>query len=526
MKKLLGMLLIVLATAASLPAALHVYQVPDLAGGNESPSIARNSLGDILIVYRNNVGGAAYYFKKHDGSTLGPAIIPGQTYELFAKQNILFTDIVATPDNNFHSTWNFDIHAGAWGLYYAIFDITSEQWTTPSQILTGKIEGPKLTINPLTNDLILVYDNYQGSINKDVFIKVKTAQGWQKEVDISLSTQETTNKAGFAGRLSEATGESAGTRIQAPHGNLAETNPWVAVDETDGYVYMTWKADKWNETTSSWELLIVVALLDPGYKRVWYGRVTRNYDGFHVLPSIAAMDGKAMMTFAWQQEAGYYYLNFVRNGNSLTYDPTTLYTHRIAQAPLMPHWNFFSAIMQHGDSLAFTYKDYNKAVKLLHYTIDGHRLDSTPIDLCNQEESRWPYDSYSSPEVGILTVWSTPRQGDASIHYSIYDDPRSVVGSPLNLRVETKMERSFFKSYYLNSLTWEANPYNTVHNVTLSAQRVYRKLKTQDRSQYVRIAEVSASALSYADSANVGAVNLYDYAVTCVDNEGHESTIR
>jgi hypothetical protein len=39
MKKMFAAILIVLGAAVLLPAALQVYQVPDLAGGNEKPSI-------------------------------------------------------------------------------------------------------------------------------------------------------------------------------------------------------------------------------------------------------------------------------------------------------------------------------------------------------------------------------------------------------------------------------------------------------------------------------------------------------
>jgi hypothetical protein len=522
MKKLSTALLLALMMTSALAAELHVYNVPDLAGGNVKPSIARNSLGDVLIVYRNNVGGAAYYFKRHDGGTLGPALVPGQNYEQAAKELIMVTDIAATPDNDFHTIWNFDIHKGKWGLYYAIFDIETEQWNSPSRIIDGRVEGPKLIVNPLNNDLLLAYDSYIADLNKDVFLKVKTAQGWQNPVNISRSTQETTIEP-HIGR--SAVPESGPIRVHAPHGLLAETNVCLAVDESDGYLHMTWKADKWNEEKQDWELLIVVALLNPSYERVWYGRVTRDYDGFHVLPTIAVMDGRSMVAFAWQQEAGYYYLNFVKDGESLTYDPDILLDRRIATCPLVPHWEFYSALLAHGDEFVFTYKDTAKRVNMIRFNIDGTRLDSAPIDLCNQEPSHWPHDCISDPEVGLLTVWAT-RDDVPSIHYSLYDYPKAIVRSPVNLQVETKLERSFFRAHYLNALTWENNPLNASRGISVSVHRVYRKPKGQDRSQYVRIGEVAGTTLNYADADGIGADNIYDYAVTCVDSGGRESLLR
>jgi len=422
MRKSLIAVLLILASVGILPAALHVYQVPDLAGGNEKPSIARNAQGDILIVYRNNIGGAAYYFKRHDGGTLGPEIIAGQTYEPLAKKNILVTDIVADPAGNFHAVWNFDIHKGAWGMYCAVFDIATERWRAPTRIVSGKVEAPRLTINPLTNDLVVAYDSFLRSINKDVFIKVKTSAGWKKEVDLSFRTQEAARPSDWRAALAPRAGDDW-TGLQAPHGQLAETNAWVAVDESDGYVYVTWKADKWNNALSKWELQIVVALLDPSYNMVWFGRVTHDYEGFHFLPTIAAIDGQSMMAHAWQQEAGYYYINFVRNGNALVYNPSVLNDHRIAECPLHPHYEFFSYVVGHGDEMMFVYKDPDKRTNLLRFTPDGKRLDKLPIDLCNSEPSRWPIDVFSALEVGLLTVWAAPREGDASIHYSIYDYP-------------------------------------------------------------------------------------------------------
>ncbi len=408
-------------------------------------------------------------------------------------------------------------------MYYAVFDIATERWSAPTLIVAGKIEGPRLTINPLTNDLVLVYDSYLAGINKDIFIKVKTSTGWQKEVDLSLGTQEAARPSDRRTALAVRAGNDR-TRIQAPHGQLAETNAWVSVDESDGFVYVTWKADKWNEPLAKWELQIVVALLDPSYKMVWFGRVTHDYEGFHVLPTIAAIDGRSMMAFAWQQEGGYYYIDFVKNGNTLAYDPAVLYDHRIAACPIVPHWEFFSYVVAHGDEMMFVYKDPSKQTNLLRFTIDGKREDKLPIDLCNDEPSLWPIDVFSDLEVGLLTVWATPREGNASIHYSIYDYPKTVVKSPLNLRVETRLERSFFRGHYLNSLTWESNPYNTAHNVNVSGYRIYRKPMGGDRSQYVRIGEVSATTLAYGDSEGIGAVNTFDYAVTCFDGQGHEST--
>jgi len=623
MKKIFALGLFVLGLAATLAAAkLSVYNVPDLPGGNEKPSIARNHLGDMLIVYRNNNLGAAYYYQRHDnGGTIGPAIIPGQDYDPEAKHWIWVTDIEPTPDGNFHVVWNFDIHMGKWGMYYTEFNVQTEKWSKPEQIEKAKIECPKLTVNPLNNDLLLVYDAYLSGINKDVFLKVKTAEGWQTAEDISYTTQPSGTDVAETTAINGADGDGLRREIQAPHGNLAETNAWVAVDESDGYVYMCWKSDKWNEEDQAWELMIVVALLSPNYHRVWYGYITIDYWGFHMIPTIVAKDGRAMVAFAWKPLGYYYYVTFQREQNELIYNPNQLQQHRIAPCPMVPHWEFFSVLLSRTNEALFTYKDLRFRINLLRYTIDGKRLDENPADLCNEEPSLWPYDTFSDPSDGLLTVWAT-REDVASIHYSIYDLPAqitltspnggevweagsgrditwkssgltgkldiillhgeqivgtlardvdvsdgsfnwqvaeheggmaasgsayrirlqhaasavkddsdgyfsivSAVKSPINLAIATKLERSFFKGYYINVLSWENNPYNITYNIPIVSHRIYRKPQGQGRSAYARIGEVTGTTFSFMDADQIGPSNTYDYAVTCVDNEGNESDL-
>ena len=87
-----------------------------------------------------------------------------------------------------------------------------------------------------------------------------------------------------------------------------------------------------------------------------------------------------------------------------------------------------------------------------------------------------------------------------------------------------RIERGFFHGYTLYALTWEANPENTEHNIAISAQRVYRKARTEDNSKWVRIIELSGTVLKYED-LNVRSDSDYVYAVTCVNDKGFESPI-
>jgi hypothetical protein len=91
-----------------------------------------------------------------------------------------------------------------------------------------------------------------------------------------------------------------------------------------------------------------------------------------------------------------------------------------------------------------------------------------------------------------------------------------------NLRVENRIERGFFRGYYLNALTWEANPDNA--DLTISAQRVYRKGRTEADSAWTRIAELSGTVLNYEDR-NLSKNSDFVYAVTCLDADGNESPV-
>ena len=96
------------------------------------------------------------------------------------------------------------------------------------------------------------------------------------------------------------------------------------------------------------------------------------------------------------------------------------------------------------------------------------------------------------------------------------------ISSVANLRVENRIERGFFRGYYLNALTWEANPDNA--DLTISAQRVYRKGRTEADSAWTRIAELSGTVLNYEDR-NLPKNSDFVYAVTCLDADGNESPV-
>jgi len=527
-KTFLVAILFVFLGSGILFGQLDFYKIPKMSSASKdrNASIASNSLGDIMVIYTNSHEGAAYYYKAHDSSSwTGPHAIPNQGYNDYVKSYLYWTDVTSTADNAFHAVWAVDSHLPAeYGMYYASFNPATRQWSAPQQLLAGRIGEPKLITNPVSDELILTWDWYlkTSSVpNKDVFIKVKNKTGWQKEINISQLVKDSS------------------PIVDAPHGQLAETNAAVAVDESDGYVYLTWKEDQYveeleDEDKEPWELRIHVALLDPTYKLIWNKQVTEGYWGYHFLPSIAALNGKAIVVFAWPQEKSYNYIIFNRAGKELTYDSHVLEDNRMALIPALTNrwYSWHNHLHAHGDEIIDTYADVGLFIRMR--IMKDWAWQTGPIDLSNNErEFYYPYDSYSDPKIGILTAFhnwydgSTEDESErkAEICFSIYPYPKTVIHSAINVTATALTERSFFRSIQFNLVGWQNHQLNINRQMTVSHWRIYRKLKTEEVGRYLRIGEVPGATFTFADPAALPAENSYDYFVTGVDDKGNESPL-
>jgi hypothetical protein len=135
------------------------------------------------------------------------------------------------------------------------------------------------------------------------------------------------------------------------------------------------------------------------------------------------------------------------------------------------------------------------------------------------------FDLYSGYDK-MLIAWNNNSEPTSVYVTTVSVDPyiKFRVQSVSNLRVEKSDERSFFRRYIKNILTWEANPENTKREIVITAQRIYRKGLTEDNSKWTRITEVAGTVLQYEDR-NVAPDSNYVYAVTCVDDKENESEI-
>ncbi len=498
-KCMFGLILILFAfSCLTAQETVTVYPVPKINNSSdEAPSIAANRQGDIMVIYRNSVEGAMYYYRKHGTSDwVGPAPIPNQPYGKGWGSDIYNTDVGVTRNGNFHVMWGI-IEGSPAGLYYAVFDIVAGTWSAVEYVLPSgqRMEDLSMGVNPKTDDVILSWTWVMG-IEKDEFIKVKGADGWEDSKNIS-------------------------------NGPIGDTNPKLGFDE-DGRTYLVHKTDRLRSggnpnVDGDWELVIRLHWLDENnhYSTIWKDEVTWNYPGWHFLPSVAGLKGgQGMVAFAWPNRRGYFYVSFDANSNTseIEFDPTILEDCQIAPCPVIPWYEYHSLILPYVDEYIFTYKSPALSIEMMRFK-DGE-WQGAPINLCDGYSSTWPYDTYVQPSVGVLSAWAD-RADDKKVYFSIYDYKKTVVMQPLNFDVVHGQERSFFSSYYLYKLTWENDPLNQENDVTIASFNIYRKAKTT--GNYEKIADVPADTFTYVDRDNVSAADNYDYAVSAVDNEGNES---
>jgi len=476
----------------------EIKKIPDLAGSNESPSIAANMDGDIMIIYRNGNSGVIYYYREHDETKwIGPSVLPGQTYSKTDYANIWWTDVEPTSDGKFHAFWGLRVH----GAYYASFDPATKKWSSLKKVANGYVESPIIKVNPLNDDVVILWIDRAGSA-KNVMVRIK--KHGSKDFDDKFNISKFRYSA---------------------------TNQYACFDE-EGFLYIVYKQDKLNAAD---DLMIKLALLDSNnkYRLEWLNELTWEFPGWHMLPAADVIGKKGLLSFAWFQKRRYHYLPFERKYNEnekkweIVFDNSNLENLYYAKAPRKPNFEYHSKVLKRGDEeyLVF-YKDLGFSIKMLKYKDDEWENLDNPIDLCNKQASAYTFDVFMAPCIGVLSAWFN-REDKASVYYSIYDYPMIVifVESALNINVKKNVEKSFFYTGYINYLTWEDNPYNTENNINVVKYRIYRKLKSESITQYKLIKEIDKGTLYLEDKDNISANDLYSYYVTCVDDEDNESLI-
>ena len=469
---------------------IEQFQVPDVlpvgGGGVKFPCIASNSRADIMVVFRNQNNSIMYYFKKKADGVITQVPIPGAT-----GNNVLWTSVASTPDDNFHAVWG--LQSGAIGVYYADFDIASEKWTAPLRLYSWNAEDMHLRVNPVNNDIVLCTVLRTNTPGKNIYVIFRKSgqTTWTNEINISNQTR-------------------------------SATNPYCQFDE-GGDLHVVYKEDR-DDATDDRLLKVALVKLDTNgtYSLVDKKWATSNYSGSHFLPSIAVTNNKGMMTFMWQQQAGYYYLPYERSGDTLVFDQNNVT--RIAAAPLIPQWMYWSKAIAHGDEILFTYLDTQHKLKLLRWK-DSQWLDSQPIALEDAEINKWPYNIYVDPNIGLLAIWFIEDDmGDGHAYYCIYNYPKPKIGAPVNVTYEKVLERSLFHGNWIYGVRWKDNPTNTEKGIKVIKFNIYRRVRWSGE-KWTLAGSVEATVFAFGDKSGVKANSNYEYGVTAVNEKNAESSV-
>jgi hypothetical protein len=467
---------------------IEQFQIPDVppvsSNSVKSPAIASNSRGDIMVVFRNKFQSVMYYFKKKANGAVTQVKLPGSV-----DKSIVWTSVVSTADNNFHAVWG--VKEGGIGVFYADFDITSEQWNAPIPLYSEYAEDCHLRVSPLNNDIVLCTVLVSGTSVKNVFVKFrKNGQtNWTDEINITNQTG-TTN------------------------------TPYSQFDE-QGYLHVVYNED-WGA-----DLIVRVALIKRGdngtYSLVDKQWTTSEYTGAHCFPSIAITGNKGIITFMWREKAEYYYLPYERSGDKLVFDQNKVT--KIVSAPPLPLGMFVSKAIAHGDEIMYTYFDLQHKLKLLRWK-DGQWIDSQPIALENDVINKWPYNIYTDPDIGLLTIWFIEDDyGAGHSSYCIYNYPKSTISSPISIAYAKKLERSLFSSHLFYEVTWQNNPINIAKNVTVVKFNIYRRASGSS-GNWVLAGSVAGTVLIFRDKNEITSNSNFEYTVTAVNDKNQESTIQ
>jgi len=96
----------------------------------------------------------------------------------------------------------------------------------------------------------------------------------------------------------------------------------------------------------------------------------------------------------------------------------------------------------------------------------------------------------------------------------------NAVFPPMDLGLETKINRVLFSQEKINYLSWAHNTLNDP--VPSLSYNIYRKLTTEDNSQFVQIHTADANTISYMDRG-LAFTDKFVYSITVSDPEGHET---
>jgi hypothetical protein len=465
---------------ADAPTVVITQLTANSAGNWRHPAVGEDSRGNRLVIFRGPDGKKYYYvYCKKGGTWSSPKVIYGGDQPALIRS--LYANIEVDSTDRFHCEWE-----DAKGAVYATF--RDGTWTKPFKIKTRGRYDLTSSFALRSNDEVVFVDCEVLNLSKDIYIHTKRKDEHQFKNPFNASR----DKPG-------------------------STQPCIAIDSKDNS-WVVWKSDYLHSGLAE-NLIIYLAPFDKNNKDGDIDWLIMSPDpGWTFLPQVAVNnEDKVMILGSWSKGRQYI---------SRLYDPATKTLGPIISLNIglcfSPWHTFFSRLSAHG-------KDFYAAVMtsgrvLLLMKFDENTSKWTRVAQVSNRSVEM-FDLYSGYDK-MLIAWNNNSEPTSVYVTTVSVDPyiKFRVQSVSNLRVEKSDERSFFRRYIKNILTWEANPENTKREIVITAQRIYRKGLTEDNSKWTRITEVAGTVLQYEDR-NVAPDSNYVYAVTCVDDKENESEI-
>ena len=538
------------------PLVETVKLTQDTGGNWRHPGVAEDSKGNRLVIFRGPSGDQYWYaYCKKGGTWSSPALIPNQPY----LTNSLYADIAVDSTDRFHCLWEKTNEAPVYGSFrdgegwsgvqklpptgrYDLVDaiavrsndevlavdtrvigFSKDIWLHTKKKDQSQFSAPKNLTNDWegstqgwlavdskdhiwmvhksdypynpdpTNDILVIYLSHWDQNNNPVTIDpveiwqfVSETWGWSFLPQVAVNSEDKVMTAwafatanDYYTRLYNQATKTLGPQI--PVGTGLSRNPWhtfylrLAAHGKDFYLAVIDGARilylyKFDETTSKW---IRVAQISD--------RSVEQFDLY---------SGYDRMLIAW---------------NSWE-EPTGVYLTAVEVDPLIPPTKTLTIQSGPGGTTDPTPGAY------VHKTGSSVTITATPS---------FPYEftSWTGNASGSVPTITVTLDTDKTVKANF----RYLVRPAVNIIVQRKVERGFFKAIYFNMLSWEDNPLNNAQVVTITAQRIYRKLRTEANTQWARIAEVSPTTMTYVDRNVSNKVLDYVYAVSCLDSNGNES---
>jgi hypothetical protein len=454
------------------------------SGNNRYPGIGENAKGERLAIWRsgNNRGMLYRYFRDGSWSTTSPIPNQPKTTGLY-----LGSDIVVDSEDRFHVVWEL--------MEDCAFYVTFKDgvWTDPVKI---PFPAP--------------YKSFQVSLDirsNDELVTVATCvyAGWRKDIIIGYLKKGEKNFSDFKNLTDDPESSSDAA---------------VSVDEKD-HIWVAYKG----EVSGQAEEILETCLfhLDEDNDLVDFTEVSQEQGGWAFLAWVAAnRNTSVVMTTWWHSDS---FVSRWYNQSTKKWSPI-----RSIGVTSVRHYDFsmWSKVVAQGNDFYFLAKNSGHILYVVKFNGDTEEWEK-PIQVYDQPTNY--FDIY--PAHGNILIAFCTRDEPSQVYFTSLagdpEPPKVTVKSAVNVQVNPKLERSFFKGFWINQVTWENNPENLENNLTIEYFNLYRKLKTQatyGTTPYQ--ANIPASQFYFEDKQGIQATPLYDYAVTCVttvDGEQVESEI-